>query len=108
MPKQGDLRVWWIPQIPGETFEVAVASVEEGALLLDTLARYDRFQFKNKVKPDYSNAGGLQVYDEGEWIDWEDPEEFIDIDEWMNKNKTREKQRDLLFDRMNKEVKIDE
>lgn len=69
------LKVWWIPQVPGRPFEVAVASVEEGAKLLDVLADYDAFQFKNRIKPDYCNAGGLvQLDDDGEWTDWCDDE----------------------------------
>ena len=68
-PKTGSLKVWWIPQVPMKAFEVNVANVVEGKLLLDALAEYDLFQFKSKVKPDYSNAGGLVVFDGTEWID---------------------------------------
>ena len=87
----GDLQVWWIPQIPMEPFEVDVKSVEEGVKILIVLADYDIFQFKNKVKPDYSNVGGLRRWcanSDGEgkpgWEDWydeetgdEDPEEWL-------------------------------
>ena len=74
MSKQ--LKVWWVPQIPMRNrFEVAVASVEEGAKLLMTIANYDIFQFENRIKPDYCNAGGLmQLDDDGEWTDWCDDE----------------------------------
>ena len=65
-------KVWWIPQVPGKSFEVEVDSVIEGAKLMDTLAKYDDFQFKNNIKPDYSNAGGLMEFLDGEWVDWED------------------------------------
>ncbi len=58
--KVGDLQVWWIPQVPGKAFEVEVSSVEEGVKLANTLARYDLFQFENKIKPDYCNTGGVQ------------------------------------------------
>jgi hypothetical protein len=59
-------------------FRVAVKSVDEAKLLLNTLADYDIFQFENKIKPDYCNAGGLEVFDEsddtdspdGSWSDW--------------------------------------
>lgn len=69
-PKDGDLRVWWIPQIPMEPFNVPVDSVAEAKLVLKTLADYDLFQFAHNVKPDYSNAGGLNVFDGGEWCEW--------------------------------------
>jgi len=55
----GDLRVWWIPQIPGEPFYAPVPSVNAAKLLLDTLARYDQFQLDQRIKPDYCNVGGL-------------------------------------------------
>ncbi len=75
----GDLQVWWIPQIPMTAFVVPVSSVAEGAKLLRVLADYDLFQFEHRIKPDYANAGGLQVwFDDGEgdsgWVDWDDPE----------------------------------
>jgi len=77
-PKHGDLRVWWVPQIPGKSFIIPVASVVEAKQILDTLAEYDLFQFKHRIKPDYCNAGGLSVFDstddhdgpDGSWCDW--------------------------------------
>lgn len=85
------LRIWWIPQVPMKPFYANVDSVEEAAKLLRVLAEYDKFQFENKVKPDYSNAGGLQVFDpdddtdgqSGSWVDWYD-EDGMNIDEWMS------------------------
>lgn len=89
--KAGDLQVWWIPQIPGSPFEVDVASVAEAAKLLTVLADYDRFQYENRIKPDYSNSGGLRRWcdDNGDgepgWEDWyddatgmDDPVEFVE------------------------------
>lgn len=67
--KQGDLRVWWIPQVPMEPFRVPVESVEQGRWLYGVLADYDLFQLGHHIKPDYSNAGGIQVFDQDEWID---------------------------------------
>lgn len=79
--KPGDLQVWWVPQVPMRAFKVDVKDIEEGAKLLDVLAEYDLFQFKNKIKPDYCNAGGLRTYtddSDGEgtpgWCDWYDEE----------------------------------
>ena len=63
-PKNGDLKVWWIPQIPMKTFEYPVSSPQEGFILLDALAKYDLFQLENNIKPDFSNVGGLSVYEE--------------------------------------------
>lgn len=85
-PKIGDLRVWHIPQVPGKAFHVPVASPAEAKKVLAILASYDLFQYRNRIKPDYCNAAGLQVYeaDDGDgkpgWCDWYD-EEGLDIDE---------------------------
>jgi len=76
------LRIWWIPQIPMQSFITPVEDLVEAKLLLDTLASYDQFQLDNNVKPDYSNAGGLHIFDpddnydgpEGSWVDWHDSE----------------------------------
>jgi hypothetical protein len=64
-------------------FHVPVASKEEAALILHALARYDLFQLEHNVKPDFCNAGGLCVYEDGEWCDWYDPETGEDIKEIM-------------------------
>ena len=78
------LRVWWVPQVPMESFYIPVSSPEEGRKVMDILAAYDCFQYNHKVKPDYCNIGGLQQYDEdtGEWEDWlyDDGESFYESD----------------------------
>lgn len=61
MPK---MKVWWIPQVPGKSFDVPVETLEEASFLLDVLAAYDLFQYENRIKPDFANAGGLVVWDE--------------------------------------------
>lgn len=53
-PKNGSLRVWWIPQVPGEPFLWPVKDFAEASKLLDVLAAYDDFQHANRIKPDYS------------------------------------------------------
>ena len=85
--KTGDLQVWWVPQIPMKSFVVPVSSPAEARKILDVLAEYDLFQLRNNVKPDYSNAGGLSMFDEedkndspnGSWSDWYD-DDGDDID----------------------------
>lgn len=51
-------------------FIVEVDNLVEAKKLLDTLAEYDKFQLENRIKPDYSNLGGLDVYEQGEWVEW--------------------------------------
>ena len=67
-----EYRVFWIPQVPMQAFYVSVPTPEQGEWLCEVLADYDAFQYENKVKPDYSNVGGVQVLDEdGDWVDYE-------------------------------------
>jgi len=78
-PKEGSLQVWWIPQVPMKPFTVDVENIDEAILILKTLARYDLFQLENNIKPDFSNAGGLNVFENGEWSEWYDEETGEDI-----------------------------
>ena len=75
------LRVWWIPQVPMKAFTVEISSLEEGVKIMDVLAKYDDFQYKNNIKPDYCNVGGINQWSEdcdGEgnpgWESWHDEE----------------------------------
>lgn len=93
--KEGDLTVWWVPQVPMQAFEAEVNSVEEGVKVLNVLARYDLFQLEHSVKPDFCNAGGLRRWCSdidgtgmAGWEDWydietgeDDPEEFVKLRE---------------------------
>lgn len=83
-PKKGDLRVWWIPQVPMKPFIMPVKNTDEACLLLYTLAKYDIFQFENNIKPDYANVGGLCIFEDKEWIDWYN-ENNEDIHELVNR-----------------------
>lgn len=92
--KNGQLKVWWIPQVPMKALTVLVDNLGQAKMLLDTLAEYDLFQFRNNVKPDYSNAGGLQIWDEtldaGEdnekWTDWFIDGYYDNLDEYIEDN----------------------
>lgn len=82
----GKLRIWWIPQVPMKNpFKIVVQDLHQARFLLNTLAGYDDYQFKNKIKPDYSNVGGLEVYEKNgdgflEWVEWHCNECGEDID----------------------------
>lgn len=85
-----NLRVWHNPQVGSgcPTLYEEVSTIREGVKVMNLLARYDAFQFDNRIKPDYSNAQGLQMLEDGEWVDWEydddslgyydDPEDYIE------------------------------
>lgn len=82
IPMRRQYRVWWISQVPMKPFYVPVYSPLEGRKILDVLAEYDLFQLQNNIKPDFSNAGGLEVFDldnkedgpDGSWLEWADSE----------------------------------
>lgn len=78
-----EIKVWWIPQVPGKPFEVKVPDLDTAILMCNTLADYDLFQFHNRIKPDYSNAGGIQYRLAGEedWeeLDYEDEDELTHV-----------------------------
>jgi hypothetical protein len=85
MPQPGDFRVWWIPQVPMHPFHVPVKSIDEAKLVLQTLAEYDLFQLANNIKPDYANAGGLEMYETNfdgaghdDWCEWSSEGDTID------------------------------
>jgi len=72
------LRVWWIPQVPMTGFHVHVESVEDAMLILKVLADYDLFLLKHRLRRNFSNGGGLEVFDtkdttdstSGSWVEW--------------------------------------
>ena len=94
------LRVWWIPQVPGEPFYVEIKDIEQAVFLIRTLAKYDEFQFKNNIKPDYCNAGGLETLntEEQEWEEWYD-DDGDDIDQYCYRGKIYDNTRYLYKNR---------
>ena len=81
------LRVSHFPQVPCKAFNVEVKDLEEAKKISDVLADYDFFQYKNRIKPDYSNVTIIEEFDEeeNEWISWMDDETGIDdIDEYFD------------------------
>jgi len=92
------MRVWWIPQIPMKPFQVEVKDLVEAKKILDVLTDYDTFQFENNVKPDYCNAGGLEVWDENsdgegtpDWVEWSNDDGY-NIDEVDEEGNTSEEE----------------
>lgn len=67
--KMSDLRVWHIPQVPGKPFIVEVETIAEAVKIQDLLGRYDAFQFKENIKPDYSNASGIERWEDDDWYE---------------------------------------
>jgi len=92
MPKNGDLRIWYVPQVPMKAFHSPVNTIQEAAAVLRIIAEYDLFQLHNNVKGDYCSTGGLQIWDEtldpdeetgSKWCDWYDEETGFDFEEYQ-------------------------
>jgi hypothetical protein len=49
-------KVWYIPQVPMESFEVEIENINEAIKIYEAIINFSIFEFKNKVKPDYSDA----------------------------------------------------
>ena len=82
------LRISHFPQIPCNAFHVEVDSIEEAIKIKNTLAYYDLFQYKNRIKPDYCNVTCLEIWDENydgegnaDWVNWCD-EDGYEIDDY--------------------------
>jgi len=65
-------KAWYIPQVPMKAFEVERDTAAEAQSALDLITDFSIFEFENKVKPDYCDAGGVAVWDETEqeWVDY--------------------------------------
>jgi len=79
-PQKGDLQIYWMPQIPCRAMHYEVESPAEAKRMLDLLALYDLFLLRENHRVDFSNAGGLRVFDGDDWQEWED-ENGAGIDE---------------------------
>jgi hypothetical protein len=75
-PSTGDLRVWYVPQVPMKAFYVNVPDVETGKRVLAAIIEFSLFEFENNVKPDYSDAGGIVRWED----DGEDGHDWFDVE----------------------------
>ena len=69
MEQEGTLRVWYIINPPAEPTYYYVASPTQGAAAIDRMA-------DAQLKQPWieANAFGLEVFEDGEWVDWWDEE----------------------------------
>ena len=70
-PKHGDLRVYNIVNLPNDADFYPVTSPLHGAQLIDALAN-------SQLLDDtvHSNVFGLEVFESGEWLEWQDEDGF--------------------------------
>jgi hypothetical protein len=82
MAEHKKYRAWYIPQVPGKAFEVETDSLAEAVRIENMLVDFSIFEYDNRIKPDYADAGGVDEWDEedGEWytLDESDIEAALD------------------------------
>jgi hypothetical protein len=78
--RPGDLRVWNIINVPNEPVRYPVKDVGHGARLIEALA--DSQLLDKTIE---SNVFGLEIYEDGEWLEWES-EDGDDIQAWAENN----------------------
>jgi len=76
-PALNDLRVYYIPQVPMKAYTVAVPDLATGKLVLDAIVGLSIFEFENNIKPDYSDAAGIERYED----DSEYGQKWYEVDE---------------------------
>ena len=84
MTKEGILRTWRIVDPPASPFYVEVESVDEAKKIIALLDQYDLF-LGDRIG---SNAAGLEVFEAGEWVEWQS-EEGDDIAYIMREEESR-------------------
>lgn len=83
-PITNKIRVWHIPQVPMKAFKVEVENEREAALLISVLSMQHLWLFENDVIPDYSNAMGVEMFEDNEWVEYYNEKEGMDWDEIEN------------------------
>lgn len=82
-PTEGDLRVFYIPQVPMAGYTVDIprrvgaedaAYLEQATFVLDTIIGLSIFEFDNNIKPDYSDYAAILRYEDGDWNDVDEEE----------------------------------
>ena len=83
------MRVCHIAQLGmAKPFYVYVDNIIEAKKVMDILSYYDFFQYNNNIKPDYSNASFVEIWDDCEkaWVNWyieDENDYFDDIDDYI-------------------------
>lgn len=77
-PEEGDLAVWRIVNPPAKARHFAVPTPAVGAFFIQALSIADLGNGDI-----FSNVMGLNVYEDGEWIDWYD-DDGEDIENYIN------------------------
>jgi hypothetical protein len=80
IPKSGELRVYNIINVPNEATFYPVKDIKHATTLINSLA--DSQLLDTSIE---SNVFGLEVFEDGEWLEWES-EDGQDIENWAANN----------------------
>ena len=71
-------RAWYVAKMPMKAFTVETTNAIDAEKILDVLEDFSLFEIQNNVKPDYAEAGGIDIWDEEyqEWTDYH-PEDVL-------------------------------
>lgn len=108
------LRVWWISQVGTKPFYIPIDSIKEGKKIMDVLSYFDCFQYNQRIRTDYCNAGGIEMFDEetNEWVDWvyETEEDYYeDVNDYIEAFCSEDEKKSLIesANEMRSQVKFD-
>lgn len=74
------LRVVHIPQVPMDGYIVEVQNEREAFLIEQSFAGQHLFLLQSNVIPDYSNAIFIEMFEDGEWVNYYNHEEEMEWD----------------------------
>lgn len=78
-----ELRVWWVTNAPSQPKYYPVSSVDEA------IAKLKELEERDLADADVNdNAGGLEVFEDGEWTEYSDDEGNV-IDDIMRQRGLR-------------------
>ena len=86
---QNNFRLYYAyfgPRPNATMFTIPVSSIYEAALVKHTLAYSDLIKYGQGVTPDYDSMIGLEVFENGEWVDWYDEDGNDDMEAWLEEN----------------------
>ena len=88
-PEEGLIAVWWISRVPCDEVRYWFVGSKRGNLIraLTILVQLEIADLHNPHVTD--NAGGMIVYEDGEWSDWYHPHTCEDTDEYLERNRYR-------------------
>lgn len=71
-------KAYYIPQVPMKAFEFETDDLLLAGIVLDQISEFSAFEYKNNVKPDYSDAAGISRWEE----DGEGGHDWFELDDY--------------------------